>query len=256
MKFVVVGLAAAVFLGACDSDGPKKVTPTAAFEETVTATARASATSAPTATATPDVSKCPVDAATCAVAERFVSAWEAKDVDALMAMATPLPTSCPVPRPMGLGGPYPLCDDATVDGEVREGFVWSSGTHGGLESREELRERLAGAGEADRPLLTIGCDVVEGTNQCGGNFLLSFGTFPFGGDLETVASLPVLHSDGATGLLGVLPVFVSDCTVAPANFACERVIGGKGSDPGYWYWGDESQIPRPPPEWVYFRWTP
>lgn len=259
MKCVVVALAAsALLLGGCNSDGPKKVTPTAEPE----ATATAGATSVPTPPppgATPDVTKCPVDATTCAVAERFISAWKAKDVDALMAMAKPLPTSCPVPPWTGLGGPYPLCDGATIDGEVREGFVWSSGTHGGLESREALRQRLAGASavEEERALLTIGCAVGEGTNACEGNFVLTFGAFPSGSDAQGVRQIPVIRpEEGQAGLIGVLPIIVDPCKHNPEEPACARVSGGKWIDPGYWYWGNESETPRPLPEWTYFRWTP
>jgi hypothetical protein len=104
--------------------------------------------------------------------------------------------------------------------------------------------------QAERPLLTIGCAVVESTNQCEGHFLLSFGTFPFGA-IAQLADLPVYRAEGESGgLIGILPVFVGNCTKAEDGFACERVVGGTGSNPGYWYWGDETQLPRPLPEAV------
>jgi hypothetical protein len=259
MKFVLIRLAVmALAVTGCDSGSPNKMTPapTATLAVTAEATGAATATVTEPVTTTADVSKCPVDSATCEIAERFVSAWKAKDVDALMAMAKPLATRCPVPRPSGLGGPYPLCDDATADGEMREGFVWSSGTHGGLWGAEAMRGQLERVVQAERPLLTIGCAVVESTNQCEGHFLLSFGTFPFGA-IAQLADLPVYRAEGESGgLIGILPVFVGNCTKAEDGFACERVVGGTGSNPGYWYWGDETQLPRPLPEWTFFRWTP
>jgi hypothetical protein len=154
----------------------------------------------PTVTATAGPTGCPVDRETCSAAEKFLAAWEGHDIDALMEMTQPLRTVCHVPRPQGLGGPYPLCADATVDGEVREGFVWSAGTEGGLTSGAGLRAQLEKAGPL--PLATIGCLFVQG--RCGDAFVLEFGpVLSYGPDLGVLgeAAFVVNASTGAAGFL-------------------------------------------------------
>ena len=251
MKLLLAAICGLFLLSACsdrdssDSTATPTGTPTV-FSENET----------PQPTPTEDTSSCPVDADTCALAVKFIDAWERKDVDALVAMSRPLETRCTVPRPSGLGGPYPLCDDATVDGEVRYGYVWSSGTHGGLDEVERLRTDLRRAASGGRPLLSIGCAATAGTNICEGPFSLVFGPYPYGGDLNQVAEIPILRADADARLIGLLPVFVTRCDTAPDGFACGLVNGGSVSGRGYEYWGDESQIPRPLPDWTFFRWTP
>ena len=249
MKFLVVGLAVVgMVASACDSDSPEAVTP--APTSTVVAPAE------PTPSAIPDVTQRPVEGTTCELAQRFVSAWRAKDVDALMALARPLTTTCPVPRPSGLGGPYPLCDDATVDGEMREGFVWSSGSHGGLESEAELRDRLELFLSRSSEVLSIGCRITH--TGCDDSFVVVLG------EPSAVGTPGVLldaafgrEGMGEVGLIGVPVVLgLGKCATPTDGHRCERVLGGTAAGPGYQYWGDESQLPRPLPEWTFFRWTP
>jgi hypothetical protein len=196
-----------------------------------------------------------VNRVACAAAEKFLAAWERHDVNALMDMAHPLRAVCHVPRPQGLGGPYPLCADATVDGEVREGFVWSSGSSGGLTSGASLRAQLEKAGPL--PLATIGCQFVQG--RCGDAFVLEFGpVLSYGPDLGVLgeAAFVVDASTGAAGFLGLPNEFVpGNCPSNPSGHRCERVIGGVSDGVGYRYWGDESQLPRPLPQWQFFRWN-
>lgn len=252
MKLLLAAICGLFLLSACsDRDsGDSTATPTATptvFSENET----------PQPSATPDTSNCPVDAETCLLALEFIGAWERKDIDALVAMSRPLETKCTVPRPSGLGGPYPLCDDATVDGEVRHGYVWSSGTHGGLAGVEKLRGDLTRATAAGKPLLTIGCRIVPGTpDECEGSFSLAFGPHAYGGELEQVAELVVVREGSSAHLVGVLPVFVSNCAVHQVGFACALINGGVMGGRGYEYWGDESRIPRPLPDWEFFHWTP
>ena len=233
---------------------------TAAATETAAATAteRPPASPTPRPTPTPDVSACPLDAVTCGAAQRFVDAWRAKDANALLAMARPLQARCPVPRPIGLGGPYPLCDDATVDGEVREGYVWSSGTHGGLDTLERVADGIRGLLDSDKPMLTIGCDWSAEFKSCAGDFSLIFGPDTFNGVPRGVTELAVLR-DGAEdpgGLVGVLPVIVSECPPATRDDRCALMNGGTYSARGYRYWGDEAEQPAPLPLWTFFRWSP
>jgi len=202
------------------------------------------------------VSKCPVDSETCALAERFVFAWKAKDVDAVRAMARPLTTKCPVPRPSGLGGPYPLCDDATVDGEGREGFAWSSGSHGGLETKEDLRERLGLFLGQSSEVLSIGCRITH--TGCDDAFVVVLGKPSSDSTLGVLLDAAFGREGmGEVGLIGVPVVLgLGKCSTPTDGPRCERVLGGKAAGPGYQYWGDETQLPRPLPEWTFFRWTP
>ncbi len=152
-------------------------------------------------------------------------------------------------------GPCPLCEDATVDGEVREGFVWGSGTSGGLTSRTRLRTILDQANTL-LPLATIGCQFVQG--RCGDAFVLDFGPGrAFGPEfaIQDEAAFILDHNAGTAGFLGLLPFFVPGyCPSNPSGHRCERVIGGVGEGVGYRYWGDESQLPRPLPKWQFFPW--
>ncbi len=234
-------------LARCDSDDSnRRPSPTLS----VTATA------SPAATATPNISVCPVDAATCAAALQVIDAWKRKDVDALIRLAAPLPTTCPVPRPTGLGGPYPLCDDATVDGEVREGYVWSSGSHGGITDVAGLRVRLEAAVVANQPLLTIGCELQRGSNICEGDFSLVFGRAASVNGIDQVTEMPVLRTGESRRLVGVLPVLLGSCEGARLEGSCELVQGGTGRGRLYRQWFDWTKSQPSPPNWTFFRWSP
>lgn len=244
MKFTALALLAALALVACDSSDTPGPTPTSTptvYSEGET----------PQPTATPDLAACPVDAATCAAAQPFIDAWRAEDIDALVAMSAPLEAKCTVPRPSGLGGPYPLCDDATIDGELRHGYVWSSGSHGGLTTEANYRERL-GARIGAEPMLTIGCELVPGTTDCKGDFSLVFGPVAN----NAVSELAILRDASGAAAVGVLPVLVSGCETSTSGQLCELVSGGVTGARAYRYWGDESQIPRPLPTWTFLKWSP
>ena len=249
MRILLAAIGGLVLFSACAGDGEQQTAPT------LTPTVHVGAVT-PQPTPTPDVTACPVDPATCAAAKPFIDAWKAKDLDALVSLSAPLETKCPVPRPQGLGGPYPLCEDATIDGELRYGYVWSSGSHGGLAGADRLRSDLQRATASAKPLLSIGCAVGVGTNRCEGAFSLVFGPYAYGGELEQVAELSVIRDPGATGLIGVLPVFVSRCDGNVTGSNCALVNGGVTDGRGYSYWGDEAQLPRSLPAWTFFRWTP
>lgn len=262
MRVFVIAAAVAGFLAVGCSGGSDGESETPSPAATTTVTATATEQPAPSATAspmaTPDVSACPVDAETCAAAQRFVDAWKAKDADALLAMARPIETTCPVPRPTGLGGPYPLCDDATVDGEVRHGYVWSSGTHGGLDTIERVAGGIRGLLDSGKPMLTIGCEWSVESESCAGDFSLIFGPDTFNGVPRGVTELAVLK-DGAEdpgGLVGVLPVIVSECPPSTTDERCAFMNGGTYGTRGYRYWGDEAARPATLPRWTFFRWSP
>ena len=197
-----------------------------------------------------------MDPDTCRAAEPFVKAWEAADVEALLTLVAPLTAACPVQRPTGLGGPYPLCADATVDGELRNGFVWSSGSEGGLTDLAGLRESLTRALAAQKPLLSIGCEVTSLPNRCSGDFSLIFGLYPYGQDVQQIGELVIQRSGAELGLIGLLPVFVLPCAASVHDGECALLNGGSTrSHGGYRYWGDERGLPPSLPDWTFFRWT-
>lgn len=200
----------------------------------------------------PDHSGCPVDNATCALAQPIIDAWRENDIGRLMALSMPLEVACPVPRPQGLGGPYPLCEDAAVDGEVRSGYLWSSGTHGGLWDEPRMRAGLSELLRLDLDLLTIGCRLST-SNSCDGDFVLVFGTTRFG-NLDVVYDVPVFVDGGEGRLVGALPRMIY-CT-APGQSSCERMAGGTMDGPDYRYWVGGDPPSRPLPEWTFFLWTP
>lgn len=200
----------------------------------------------------PDHSGCPVGSGTCALAQPIIDSWRENDIESLMALSLPLQVACPVPRPQGLGGPYPLCEDATVDGEVRSGYLWSSGTHGGLWDEPRMRAELGELLRLDLDLLTIGCRPSM-PDACDGDFVLVFGTTRFE-NLDVVYDVPVFVDGGEGRLVGTLPQMIY-CT-GPSQSSCERVTGGTmdGLDHRYWVGGDPPS--RPLSEWTFFVWTP
>jgi hypothetical protein len=206
----------------------------------------------PTSTVSPEVVDCPVDGDTCAHALQIAEAWSSGDLDGLMALKRPISAKCPVPRPAGLGGPYPLCEDAAVDGELRTGFLWSSGTHGGLKDESALREGLQELLRLDMKLVTIGC-FDSGQKNCEGDFVLAFGVARFG-TIEVVYDVPVFVDGDGFGLVGALPRTIYNCSDAPQP-PCERVLGGTATAPDYRSWGVED-TPALSPDWTFYRWTP
>lgn len=210
------------------------------------------ATANPTATEAPAAIECPVDSDTCARAREIVTAWRRSDLDRLVALARPISVACPVPRPTGLGGPYPLCDGATVDGELRTGYLWSSGTHGGLRNETAFRGGLRELLALELKLLSIGC-LDSGQRICDGDFVLAFGIAKFG-TLEVVYDIPVFVDGQDFGLVGALPRTLYSCSET-AQPPCERVLGGRATAPDYRSWGG-ADTPAPSPDWTFFRWTP
>lgn len=98
---------------ACSGDGAGgslTPTPTAA-----PASPTAAASTSPTATA------CPVVAAACVLASRLQAAIASGNAAAITGLATTTSYACPGVRPMGPGGPYPLCEGAAA-GETRTGI--------------------------------------------------------------------------------------------------------------------------------------
>lgn len=204
----------------------------------------------------PDYSRCPVDAGACAIAQRIVAAYREGDVDALISMSAPLTVACPVPRPVGLGGPYPLCEDATMDGELRAGFAWSSGSEGGMVGMESYRRDVERFVRAALPVVTIGCGLnTEGAPDCESGFDVIFGPTPFGeGDWFVVAQMAVrLSSAGKLGIVGVLPVILGECEQNPTRFRCEILLGGPGEFVPYQTWGLGQEGSAS--SGVYLRWT-
>lgn len=204
----------------------------------------------------PDYSRCPVDAGACAIAQQIVAAYREGDVDALISMTAPLAVSCPVPWPVGLGGPYPLCEDATVDGEPRAGFAWSSGSEGGMVGMESFRRDVVGFVRAALPVATIGCGLSpDGVPDCKRGFDLIFGPTPFGeGDWLVVAQLAVrLSSAGKLGIVGILPVILGECEQNSTHFRCEILLGGPGEIVPYETWGSGQE--RSASSGVYLRWN-
>lgn len=194
------------------------------------------------------------------MAQRLIDAIVAGDVDGLVRLGSPIEAACPFPRPQGLGGPYPLCDDASFDGEIRTGYVWSSGSHGGLAGEVRFRRDLTELAASRPALLSIGCAIQPGlTNVCIGDFILVFGPWNFGTDLLVVSEVAVRRTDplARDGILGVLPVFVTrTCALKPDDFRCERLIGGNGDFPDYRYWGTGREGTAGPKTGRFFRWTP
>lgn len=210
------------------------------------------ATANPTATEAPAAIECPVDSDTCARAREIVTAWRRSDLDRLVALARPISVACPLPRPTGLGGPYPLCDGATVDGELRTGYLWSSGTHGGLRNETAFRGGLRELLALELKLLSIGC-LDSGQRICDGDFVLAFGIAKFD-TLEVVYDIPVFVDGQDFGLVGALPRTLYICSET-AQPPCERVLGGRATAPDYRSWGG-ADTPAPSPDWTFFRWTP
>lgn len=213
-----------------------------------------------TSTATPDFSLCPVDPGTCAIAQRLIDGIAAGDVDGLVRMGSPIEATCPFPRPQGLGGPYPLCEDASFNGEIRTGYVWSSGSHGGLADEVRFRKDLTELATSHPPLRSIGCAIKPGlTNVCDGDFILVFGPKSFGTNLLVVSEVAVRRSDPVAkdGILGVLPVFVlPTCALKSDDFRCERLTGGNGDFPDYRYWGTGREGTAGPHTGRFFKWAP
>lgn len=107
---------------------PSKPATNTPVAETSTPIFTATATAVPTRT--PPVSKtCPVAQGACDAAAAIESAIRTGDVDYLLSRAHFRPFTCPVVRPSGKGGPYPLCDDDMGRGQELPGFpVWNDVT--------------------------------------------------------------------------------------------------------------------------------
>jgi DNA-binding CsgD family transcriptional regulator len=247
------------------NDDDKPTGELASSIETVTppasrsATAAATPTAAPSPAASPVATACPLDAASCDLAERVLAAIRAGDVDALVAMGSPITATCPVPRPQGLGGPYPLCEDATVDGEIRQGYVWSSGSHGGLTDVAGFRRNLEQLMDADLSLRSIGCPVPSSGTDCEGDISLVFGPILYGGAVTGVYELPIRREDPSApdGILGVLPAFLPECELEPTGSRCSLINGGEAPHTAYRHWGTGNEAGGDArPTATFFLWSP
>jgi hypothetical protein len=122
--------------------------------------------------ATPDAvgsGGCPLTADVCALADTVRSMLEGHEVGRLIDQAMAQQFECLGPNPVGLGGPYPLCD-GSIPGERRSGYpIGFLGSEGGVLSVDQYREFLTDwlanvspsssddKGPGTVRLLTIGC---------------------------------------------------------------------------------------------------
>jgi hypothetical protein len=149
------------------------------------ATAPAGASPTPLARASPPAGQCPVAQDVCVFASSIARAVTDGNVDALVSAAQLREYSCPATRPQGLGGPYPLCDNAAA-GEKRQGFqiayLASEGQvldAAGLRDaiRRWLQSGLSATtsdqyGAGGNRLFSVGC--VAGIVPCGNQVVLVF----------------------------------------------------------------------------------
>ncbi len=128
---------AALALLACGGDESKDatVTPTTGAQTSVTATTPAGATTSPT----PSAARCPVEQRICDFALTLLPVLQRGDIDALVAMAEPVPAKCPS---AGFGGPsIALCAGAAA-GETRRGFWDVQAGEGLIVTETEWRRTL------------------------------------------------------------------------------------------------------------------
>lgn len=95
---------------------------------------------APTSTPEPTVLGpvgCPVSEWVCDAAMLVQSSLQSADFALLLQRAEFATFECPIERPSGLGGPYPLCDD--TPGETRTGFATYNDVTRLVETPERLR---------------------------------------------------------------------------------------------------------------------
>lgn len=136
------------------------------------------------ATETPTGAGCPVAASVCAFAEEVARAVRLPDFGEIVANARAQEYACPSPRPPGLGGPYPLCDGASI-GESRSGYeIAYLSSEGVVVDAQDLRGALDGwtaaadpsasdaLGDGGNRLYTIGC--ASGDSACAERFALIF----------------------------------------------------------------------------------
>src|SRR5215211_4062193 len=67
---------------------------------------------------------CPIHHVACEEAAGIAEGFLSGNLDALLGRLTSSTHVCPGPEPVGVGGPFPLCDGASA-GEVREGYPWT-----------------------------------------------------------------------------------------------------------------------------------
>lgn len=114
-------------------------------------------------------SDCPVAPEACAFALRLNGLLAHGDVDAVARLLRPEEVECPGPTPMGLGGPYPLCDGA-LPGERRMGAkIIRLNSEGGMASPAQFAEglrRVSGyeevTGALPQRIVALGCPDSQG----------------------------------------------------------------------------------------------
>ncbi len=189
----------------------------------LSACGRAEPTTTPEATATP----CPVNADACAFAALLNGWLVGGEFDSILATWRPTEYECPGPVAQGLGGPYPLCDDA-YPSEVREGYAIGTDTHGFVVSAQQLRndelrrwrdsalanvtDRVGGGAFA---VYSIGCWVSdnEGPDACDQKFSAVLSAIVDGGSsgqfrtyvVFLVVTDPASGGHSITGLVTVGP---------------------------------------------------
>ena len=82
---------------------------------------------------------CPVDQAVCDLAERLVSLMEQGNLDAILALAEPVPATCPSG---GLGGPSAALCTGAASGELRFGYWDVQAGEGLIVTEAEWRRTL------------------------------------------------------------------------------------------------------------------
>lgn len=161
---------------------------------------------------------CPVAADACAFATHVQQWFDRGIYDAFASLLQTQEVECPGPTPIGLGGPYPLCD-GSQPGERRYGTpIVRPGSEGGIGSVELFRDLLARRATPMR-LATIGCPdaAALGANACGDAFSLVFVApdcpAQGGCSIQPVTVLPVVRQPSGqyrlasiiTSVAGLLP---------------------------------------------------
>lgn len=118
---------------------------------------------------------CPVSADACAFGLHVQRWLELREYDAIVSLLSVEEVVCPGPAPMGLGGPYPLCD-GSAPGERRYGTpITRPQSEGGVGGVDFFRETLTRRDGTMR-LVSVGCPDTEadGGRACGDRFSLIF----------------------------------------------------------------------------------
>lgn len=154
-RFIMIAVVAALLWGACDEASTS--TPSAAMHsaiptpvgETPVGRGGQSLPTAAVPSATelagspmPAAADCPGDPRICEFARQLGQWLVGGNLDEIIGTLEAKTFQCPEPSPLGLGGPYPLCDGSQA-GTSRRGYeLGRLGSEGGVLSEVQYRQLL------------------------------------------------------------------------------------------------------------------